>query len=239
MRDSSTTSSLSSPSSVSPFSPGLWYCRECFVAQLISDMNNLAAEQDCEESTNEQEDEAVSFYRQHGGHHILPLAKKKDRCCTDRPAWDPFRTAYEEVTDGCDTFLLKSWRTNLHEPRTYALLRGALAITTTVQLPEEPLRQELVHEFSCSVQTADAIVNRLRRVVTTIPASELRSVYCSAEDPSLFFAHLDERLLRVLTQSCREADLTLDAAQVRNFFIQQQQEWLALELRQSCDVLLL
>jgi hypothetical protein len=237
MRDSYPTTSCPS-SSVSLFSPGLWYCRDCFAVQLMSDLNNLTAEQDLDAYEEEEcEDEEAAFCQKHRSHRVLPLKKKKDRCSLDRPVWDPLRTAYEEVTDGRDTFILKSWRPDLNEPRQYALLRGMLTIATTVQLPEEPLRGELVHAFSCSLQTADAIVSRLQRVAAALPVSELPPVYCSADDPCLLFASPDKQHVQVFTKLCRETSVSLDTIQVQDFFIRQQQEdSLMLELRQSCEI---
>src|ERR1044071_1029884 len=135
--------------SLPPLQPGLWCCCDCFEVQLISDMSSLVYKYDLDEDVNDElQDEEIVFRRKHNRHCLLPLKKKKDRCCMDRPVWDPMRMAYEEVTDGRETFILKSWRTDPHMPRYYALLRGTLAIETTVRLPQEPLRQELSRAFS-------------------------------------------------------------------------------------------
>ena len=155
----------------------------------------------------------------------------------DRPVWDPLRTAYEEVTNGRETFILKSWRTDPNMPRRYALLRGTLLIETTVQLPQEPLRQELARAFSCSSQTMDAIMSHLQRAAAAFPVQELAPVYCSADDPGLLFAQPDARHVQVLTQLCEKTGAALDKAQVHDFFLRQQREdSLLLELRQQCEV---
>src|SRR5689334_1375455 len=112
----------SSSCSLPPFHPGLWCCRDCFAVQLLSDMSSPVYKYDFDEDEEEFKDEEIAFRRKHNRHRLLPLKKKKDRCCIDRPVWDPLRTAYEEVTDGRETFLLKSWRTDLNMPRSYALL---------------------------------------------------------------------------------------------------------------------
>lgn len=227
MRDSSVTTFWS----LSFLSPGLWYCADCFEARLISNVSNLVYEEDLDE------DEEVAFCHKHDRHRLLPLKKKKDRCFMDRPVWDPLRTAYEEVTDGWTTFILKSWRTDLNAPRRYALLRGTLAIATTVQLPQEPLRQELVRAFSCSAQTADIIMSSLQRAAAAFPVQELAPVYCSADDPDLLFAQPDARHIQALTQLCEKNGGALDKAQVHDFFLRQHREAsLLLELRQQCEV---
>ena len=218
--------------------PGLWYCRDCFEAQLISDMSSLVYKYDLDEDRKDEfKDEEIVFRRKHSRHHLLPLKKKKDRCFMDRPAWDPLRTAYEEVTDSRETFILKSWRTDPNMPRSYALLRGTLSIETTVRLPQEPLRQELAQAFACSSQTMDVLMSHLQRAAAAFPVQELAPIYFAADDPDLLFAQPNARHVQVFTQLCEKTGVTLDKAHVHDFFIHQQREdSLLLELRQQCEV---
>jgi len=219
----------------SPYTPGVWLCRACFEVQLLSAQEHSRcaweSDTDCQE---EVEDEDALFLRRHFGHPLVPLKKKKDRCFSDRPVWDPFRVAYEEVTDGRETYILKSWRTDLNEPRQYTLLRGALEVSVTIQLPEEPLRQEFTRAFSCSSQQAATLVNRLQRVVTALPPEELLPAYCAADDPQLLFSYLNERHLRKCVEACQTGGGTFDTARLRDFFIHHQQDdALTLEVRHS------
>jgi hypothetical protein len=176
----------------SPYAAGVWLCRSCFEVQLLSAMESAPRswEQDSDVQ-RDADDERTAFLHRHFGHPLTPLKKKKDRYFSDRPVWDPLRIAYEEVTDGRETYILKSWRTDLNEPRRYALLRGTLEVSITVQLPEEPLREELSRTFSCSPQQAEMIVDRLQRVVASLPPEELLPAYCAADDPHLLFSHLN------------------------------------------------
>jgi hypothetical protein len=177
----------------------------------------------------------TAFLQRHWGHSLAPLKRKKDRFYTDRPVWDPFRSAYEEVTDGQETFLLKSWRTDIAAPRQYALLRGSLAMTTTVLLRAELLRAALADSFPVSAAQLDRLVKTLQRTVATLSPAELISAYCSADDPQLSFAYLSEYHLGLLVRCCGEAGLAADKGQLWNFFVKnQQEEELTVELRQSC-----
>jgi hypothetical protein len=179
------------------------------------------------------DNERQTFLRKHRHHSLVRLRKNKDRYFADRPAWDPLRIAYEEVTDGRDIFLLKSWRTDLNEPRQYALLRGSLDIATTVQLAAEPLREELTREFSSSPQAVEAVVQRLQHLVTTLPTDELVPAYCSAEDPCVSFFYPNQRHLGLFVESCRKEGGVFDRERLRDFFAQRQQEdALMLELHQ-------
>jgi hypothetical protein len=182
-----------------------------------------------------EEDEHAIFLQRHAGHSLGPLKKKKDKFFADRPLWDPFRVAYEEVTDGHETFLLKSWRADLTAPRQYALLRGSLAVTTTVTLPEEPLRGSLAGYFPAFTPLLPNLMKALQRRVSLLPPEELIPAYCSADDPQLSFAYLAEPHLRMIVRCCSEAGLTLERDRLWRFFTtKQQEEELTVELRQDC-----
>ncbi len=218
---------------------GFVYCRTCFAVQWIGGPDDAGSRDEGEGNSEDAalEDERETFLRRHRGHRLVPLRKKRDRYFSDRPVWDPLRIAYEEVTDGGETFVVKSWRTNLHEPRQYALLRGALDIATTVDLPKEPLCEDLMHSLSCSPEQAEQIVKKLQQLVTTFPLEDLLPAYFSADDPHLMFSYLSERHLRKCVELCREAGIASDKAKLQDFFIQRQQEdALTLELRQRCEL---
>ncbi|MGE0681233.1 MAG: hypothetical protein AB7P69_10095 [Candidatus Binatia bacterium] len=226
---------LSITDASSPYTAGIWFCRSCFEVQLLGAAESAPRswEQDSDLQRDE-DDEQTAFLRKHFGHPLSPLKKKKDRHFSDRPVWDPFRIAYEEVTDGRETYILKSWRTDLDEPRRYTLLRGTLEVSTTVQLPEEPLREELSRTFSCSPQQAEMIVDRLQRVVASLPAEELLPAYCAADDPELLFSYLNEHHLRKCVEVCQARSGIFDKAKLRDFFVQHQQDdALMLEVRHS------
>ena len=224
------------PLASAPRAAGVWLCRACFEVQLLSAAASAprlwAQGSDLQEDVDE---EGAVFLRRHLGHALAPLKKKKDRYLSDRPLWDPLRVAYEEVTDGKETYILKSWRTDLNEPRQYALLRGALEVSMTVQLPEEPLCAELTRAFSCAPQQAKMIVNRLQHVVASLPPAELLPAYCATDDPHLLFSYLHERHLRRCVEACQTESGVFDKARLRDFFVQhQQEEALTLEVRHSC-----
>lgn len=220
-----------------PTSAGVWMCRDCFDVQLISSTENARPSWepcvDLPEDTKE-DDEEIAFLRRHFGHVLVPLKKKKDRHFSDRPLWDPFRIAYEEVTDGRETYILKSWRTNLDEPRQYTLLRGTLEISTTIQLPAELLRDELTRAFLCDPQHAEMIVRRLQCIVATLPPAELLPVYWSADDPQVLFSNLNERHLRQCVEACQTENWEVATTELRDFFAKrQQEESLTLEVHHS------
>jgi len=210
----------------------LLYCRTCLDVRLMSPSDatphySIQGENLEEESDQEQK----LFLQRHSGHSLAPLKKKKERFYADRPVWDPFRTAYEEVFDGRETFLLKSWRSSLEAPRQYALLRGILESTTTVSLPPEPLRDALACCFPYTDEKLNRVVQSLQRAVAHLPSDELIPAYCAADDPHLSFAYLRDTHLRVLVRCCNDAGLFPESKKLWEFFVsQQQEEALTLEL---------
>ena len=80
-------------------------------------------------------------------------------------------------------------------------------------------------------------MSHLQRAAAAFPVQELASVYCSADDPDLLFAHPNARHVQVFTQICDKTGVPFDKAQIHDFFIHQQREdSLLLELRQQCEV---
>jgi len=139
------------------------------------------------------------------------------------------------VTDGRESFLLKSWRADLAAPRQYILLRGHLAMATTVTLPQEPLGRSLAGCFTSSTLLLPGVMKALQRTVALLPPEGLIPAYCSADDPHLSFAYLAEHHLRMLVRCCCEAGLGLEKDRLWNFFAtRQQEEELTLEIRRHC-----
>src|SRR4051812_44136989 len=168
----------------------LVYCRPCLDVQLFSPYTAVLYRQQGDDYEETPDHERGNFLQRHSGHHLTALKKKKDKFSADRPVWDPFRVAYEEVTDGRESFLLKSWRADLATPRQYSLLRGHLAMTTTVTLPEEPLRSSLADCFGSYAPFLPSVMRALQRTVSLLPPDGLIPAYCSAEEPQLSFAYL-------------------------------------------------
>lgn len=187
------------------------------------------------ELEEQPDQERTAFLQRHWGHLLMPLKRKKDHFCADRPVWDPFRTAYEEVTDGYETFLLKSWRADINAPRQYTLLRGSLDMTMTLRLPERPLCDSLAETFPCPPGQLAGVVKTLQHTVATLPAEELIPAYCSADDPQVSFAYLGEYHLRLLVNRCAEAGLCTEKTRLWNFFASKQEDdELTVEVRQHC-----
>lgn len=223
-----------------PSQPGqstlLLYCKPCHEVYQMTPYDLVPLYQvrgNTLEESPVQEREA--FLHRHWGHPLTTLKRKKDRLHVDRPIWDPFRVAYEEVTDGQETFLLKSWRTAITDSRHYALFLGSLEITTTAFLPEEPLYSSLIDCFPASTLLIPGIVKSLQQRVAKFSGTELVPAYCSADDPSLSFAYLAEHHLQKLVRCCYEAGLSRERGRLEDFFVKrQQEEELTIELRQHC-----
>jgi hypothetical protein len=214
------------------------YCKVCLEVRHFTPYDAVPQYQlENGELQEDPDHDHTDFLHQHYGHPLAALKRKKDRCWADRPLWDPFRIVYEEVTDGRETFLLKSWRTNITAPRQYALLRGSLDMTTDVVLPDEPLQSTLRRDFSFSSAQVAHLTRLFQRTVAELPAQELIPAYCSADNPQISFAYLAEHHLRVLVRRCSETYSTFDREHLWNFLIKnQEEEELMVEIHTHCHL---
>ena len=225
-----------------PLPPGqqsaLVYCQRCLEVRHLTPYDIVPHYQRQEdEIAEEPEREHEAFFQRHQGHPLAKLKKKTDRYWADRPLWDPFRTAYQEVTDGQETFLLKSWRTDITAPRQYALLRGSLTLSTDVFLPEEPLRSTLRRDLSCPPEQSARLTRLFQHTVATLPAEELVPAYCSSDDPQVSFAHLADHHLRILVRRCSETGVAIERERLWAFLVRNQtEEELTVEMRQRCNL---
>src|SRR5204862_88140 len=204
-----------------PSRPGqpsvLLYCRTCLEVRLMSPSDAAPHYRSQGDDFEEEPDqERAAFLQRHRGHPLTVLKRKTDRFFADRPVWDPLRT-------------------DITAPRQYTLLRGSLDMTTTVALPEEPLRDTLAHSSPCSAAQLASVVKALQHAVATLPPEELIPAYCAADDPEVSFAYLAEHHLRMLAHRCSEAGLASERKRLWDFFIsKQQEEELTVEMRQHC-----
>lgn len=225
-----------------PIQPGqqsaLVYCKQCLEVRHFTPYDTAPQYRiHGEELEEEFDQDHVLFFQRHQGHSLVLLKRKKERCWADRPLWDPFRTAYEEVTDGRETFLLKSWRTDIATPRQYALLRGSLNITTNIILSEEPLQSTLIRDFPCPPEKVAGLTKLLQRTVAGLSPEELIPAYCSADDPQLSFAYLAEHHMRMLVRRCDETAIPLEKERLWDFLVRnQEEEELTIKMQQQCSL---
>src|SRR5262249_57323647 len=81
--------------------PVLLYCRPCFSVRLMSPTDAAPRYREGGDDIEAEPDQGRDLFLQtHSGHALSALKKKREKFFADRPVWDPFRVAYEEVTDG-------------------------------------------------------------------------------------------------------------------------------------------
>ena len=217
----------------------LLYCPRCFELVVLSPYDDAPAYTDDGSASAEGcSRNRENFFSYHADHGLRTLQKKPDRFWADRPAWDPLRVAYQEVTDGYERFLLKSWRTNLDEPRSYTLLRGTLALTTQVTLPADPLQDMLTDTLQLSPARVTDFVQVCQRAVATLPADEFIPAYCSAHDPQIAFAYLAEHHVPTLVRCCGEVGASSEEKErLHDFFIDSHQgDELTVEMRYTGQI---
>ena len=210
-----------SAATLSSFGHLLWHCADCrevFRATPFDD----APQYTVQDGTVVEEacDEREGFLLRHHHHRLGFLKRIRDKILSDRPAWDPMRTVYEEVTDGQETFLLKSWREDISAPRRHLLLSGSLVVEgISISLEEEPLRSALRRSCPFPAAILDRLTAVIQKTVVALPPEDLIPAYGSGTDPNLFFAYLSGHHLDLLLHRCLQAVGKEDLAHLRRFFL--------------------
>lgn len=206
-----------------------WYCTDCrevFRATPFDEAPQYAV-QACDELSRvdgtlveEPCNERERFLHRHHGHRLGLLKRVRDRILSDRPAWDPMRTVYEEVTNGQETFLLKSWREDVSAPRCYLLLNGSLVVEgVSITLEEGLLRSALRQSCSFPAETLDRLVAVIQKTVAALSPDDLIPAHCSETDPELSFAYLPDHHLTLLLRRCCQVVSEAEVARLRCFFL--------------------
>jgi hypothetical protein len=221
-----------------------WYCTDCREVFRVAPFDD--APQDTvqageelnrvdstlgEEPGNERE----RFLHCHRGHRLGILKKVKDKILSDRPVWDPMRTVYEEVSDGQEIFLLKSWREDISGPRCYLLLEGSLVVEeVSVSLEEELVRRALRCSFAFPAATLDHLMAIIQKTVAALSPEDLIPAYSLGTDPNVDFAYLSDRHLDLLLRNCLPLVDEEGNASLRRFFLTRHyNEELTLTVRQQ------
>jgi hypothetical protein len=93
-------------------------------------------------------DDRRAFMRRHSGHRLEGLRSVGERYFPSGSLWDPMKVGYLEVTNGTESFVLRSVRHEIEEPLHFELIRGRLRpAEMTVSIRENELRKEMRHHF--------------------------------------------------------------------------------------------
>ena len=63
-------------------------------------------------------DDRKSFEAKHQRHHVEELSIIEGSFISEDPYLEPLKTGYFEVTNGCENFVVKKWRNDIHAPLT-------------------------------------------------------------------------------------------------------------------------
>lgn len=93
-------------------------------------------------------DDRRAFLQRHSGHRLEGLQGIGERHFADGEAPNPMGVGYVEVTNGEESFVLRSSRNRIEDPLHFELIRGRLkAVHGTVSIRENEIRKEMKRHF--------------------------------------------------------------------------------------------
>lgn len=169
-------------------------------------------------------DDWRDFMDRHAGHKLEPLRGMGERHLAGQAALDPMSVGYIEVTNGQETFLLRSSRASIEEPLRYRLIRGRMVNAgTTIEVQENAIRKEMKYHFSwepaepLNDQKIDLFIELFKQVVRGLNPCEIRISEDSDFEPAASFGFVDSKVLAQLMTKCAASFLPLEVEGLRRF----------------------
>ncbi len=169
-------------------------------------------------------DDWRDFMERHGGHKLEPLRGVGERHLAAQASFDPMRVGYVEVTNGHETFLLRSSRASIEEPLRYQLIRGRIVDAgTTIEVQESAIRKEMKYHFSWEPaeplddQKIDLFIELFKEVVRGLNSCEIRISETSWSDPAVSYGFVGSEALTQLMAKCASSFLPREIEGLRRF----------------------
>lgn len=148
-----------------------------------------------------------AFRSEHRGHELEVVRRLPGASTYDRPAWDPMATEWFQVSCGQGTFLVRSWRDSVDEPRRRALQPGPLpAEQSSVEIDLAQLRRALDRHFfphALRARKLDQFLVLVRELIQDIDPSSLEITFDDVEHANASFAPFPDELCDLLLVQCR------------------------------------
>lgn len=187
-------------------------CRNC---EAIHHVTSLDRSPIYQYSTGEIEEIAADDWREftarHAGHKLEPLRFTGNRYFPAGSADDPMNSAYLEVTNGAETFLLHRTRRTIEEPVRYAVVKGRLVEhDMTLEIQDREIRKEMRRHFSWAPgqplndAKVDRFIEIFRALVGTLDPKSVRPSEYSCENADVSYGRLDAQVIHALMAKCRE-----------------------------------
>ena len=212
-------------------------CRDCRVVHRLPAGHELAA---ADQSSEEAAIAYGQFLVQHRHHPLERLSRATLTEHHDGPLWDPMRTSLIELTNGRETFTVRTARAEIDEQLTREVIEdrrltlGAFHVT----VEEAAIRRALDHHFhpyALRQTKIDHFVAAVQNVLATLPGEQVETAFDDADDPAVSIARLPDDGIVALLAHCMDIFDAWELARVASFVSANRDEYGALALRVRRD----
>ena len=187
------------------------WCRNCNEIHHVTPFDRAPGyRMNLGEETELPMDDRGAFMRRHSGHRLEGLQGVGERYFPDGQALDPMRVGYVEVTNGKESFVVRSFRNRIEDPLHFELLRGRLkAVGTTASIQENEIRKEMKHHYPWRPserpddEKIELFVRLFNEVVRGMDPRQIE--LCGYDDTasSVAYGVLSSAIVEKLMQECR------------------------------------
>jgi hypothetical protein len=148
-----------------------------------------------------------AFRREHCGHDLEVVRRQPGVSTYDRPAWDPMATEWFQVISEHGTFLVRSWRDSVDEPRQRKLQPGPLPTEqSSVEIDLKLLHRALDRHFfphALRARKLEQFLVLVQELIQDIDPSSLEISFDDVEHANASFAPFPDDLCALLLVQCR------------------------------------
>lgn len=155
-------------------------------------------------------DDRRAFLQRHSGHKLEGLQHVGERYFPSGKTIDPTKVGYVEVTNGKESFVLRSFRDRIEDPLNYELIRGRLkAVGAAVSIQENEIRKEMMRHFSWHPQERpnekklELFIRLINEVIQDCDPRHIELCGYDSTASSVAYGLLSPAIVDRLMQKCR------------------------------------
>ncbi|MGH7848365.1 MAG: hypothetical protein ACREQW_24765 [Candidatus Binatia bacterium] len=152
-------------------------------------------------------DDWRAFMRRHTGHSLEAL-RSSDQVAWEGGSSDPMQQRYIEVTNGRGRFVVRGFRTSIHEPLRFEAIPGRLsAKRVALEVQGNEIRKELKRHFPWGMippgdEKIDLFIGLFQQLVSGLAPEDIRASYIPYGEADAGYGALNDELVENLLQKC-------------------------------------
>lgn len=201
------------------------WCRNCDVVHHVSRFDREPIYRFVDGEVEERPaNDWRAFMDRHAGHRLEPLVVTGEDYLPAGKAFDPMSIGFFEVSNGCETLLLRRSRSTIEEPVQYEIVEGRLVQTgVSLEIQEEAIRKEMKLHFCWAPakplpdERIALFIGLFRDVVCAIDPETVSPGGYSGMDDNVAYCRLDAEVIETLLDRCGNHFLPSELVSLRRF----------------------